>query len=413
MSGTVSESQRKVPREIVLGVSGGIAAYKAASLLRLFTESGDRVTVVPTAAALNFVGAATWEALSGRPVSTDVFDNVDSVQHVRVGQQADLVVVAPATANTLAKAAHGLADDLLTTTLLASRAPVVFAPAMHTEMWENPATQANLQTLRERGYVVLDPAVGRLTGVDSGPGRLPEPEEIFAACQDVMSVPRDADLRGKHVVVSAGGTREYLDPVRFIGNRSSGLQGYALATAAASRGATVTLVAANVTLPDPAGVTVERVVTTAELRTTVLAASGDADAVVMAAAPADFRPVTQASSKIKKAHDGTAPSIELVENPDILAELVQTRTSKRPVIVGFAAETGDADGSVMDHARSKLERKGCDLLVVNDVSEGRVFNAADSEAVIIGADGFSRAVPAGPKANIAHAVWDAIIELMA
>jgi phosphopantothenoylcysteine decarboxylase/phosphopantothenate--cysteine ligase len=175
----------------------------------------------------------------------------------------------------------------------------------------------------------------------------------------------------------------------------------------------VTLVAANVTLPDPAGVTVERVVTTAELRTTVLAASGDADAVVMAAAPADFRPVTQASSKIKKAHDGTAPSIELVENPDILAELVQTRTSKRPVIVGFAAETGDADGSVMDHARSKLERKGCDLLVVNDVSEGRVFNAADSEAVIIGADGFSRAVPAGPKANIAHAVWDAIIELMA
>ncbi|HUS22564.1 MAG TPA: bifunctional phosphopantothenoylcysteine decarboxylase/phosphopantothenate--cysteine ligase CoaBC [Aeromicrobium sp.] len=412
MTGTVSESQRKVPREVVLGVSGGIAAYKAASLLRLFTESGDRVTVVPTASALKFVGAATWEALSGRPVSTDVFDNVDSVQHVRIGQQADLVVVAPATANTLAKAAHGLADDLLTTTLLASRAPVVFAPAMHTEMWENPATQANVRTLRERGYVVLDPAVGRLTGVDSGPGRLPEPEEIFAACQDIMSAPRDADLRGQHVVVSAGGTREYLDPVRFIGNRSSGLQGYALAKAAASRGATVTLVAANVTLPDPAGVTVERVVTTAELRTAVLAASGDADAVVMAAAPADFRPVTQATAKIKKAHDGTAPSIELVENPDILAELVQTRTSKRPIIVGFAAETGDAAGSVMDHARSKLERKGCDLLVVNDVSEGRVFNAADSEAVIIGADGFSRAVTPGPKANVAHAVWDAIVELM-
>jgi phosphopantothenoylcysteine decarboxylase/phosphopantothenate--cysteine ligase len=413
MSGTANESQRKVPREVVLGVSGGIAAYKAASLLRLFTESGDRVTVVPTASALNFVGAATWEALSGRPVSTDVFDNVDSVQHVRVGQHADLVVVAPATANTLAKAAHGLADDLLTTTLLASRAPVVFAPAMHTEMWENPATQANVRALRERGYVVLDPAVGRLTGVDSGSGRLPEPEEIFAACQDIMSVPRDADLRGQRVVVSAGGTREYLDPVRFIGNRSSGRQGYALAKAAASRGATVTLVAANVTLPDPAGVTVERVVTTAELRTAVLAAAGDADAVIMAAAPADFRPVAQASSKIKKTHDGTAPHIDLVENPDILAELVQTRTSKRPIIVGFAAETGDADGSVMDHARSKLERKGCDLLVVNDVSEGRVFNAADSEAVIIGADGFSRAVPPGPKADIAHAVWDAVVGLMA
>jgi phosphopantothenoylcysteine decarboxylase/phosphopantothenate--cysteine ligase len=408
----VSESLRKVPREIVLGVSGGIAAYKAASLLRLFTESGDRVTVVPTASALKFVGAATWEALSGRPVSTDVFDNVDSVQHVRVGQQADMVVVAPATANTLAKAAHGLADDLLSTTLLASRAPVVFAPAMHTEMWENPATQANVRTLRERGYVVLDPADGRLTGIDSGPGRLPEPDEIFAACQSLLSVPRAADLRGQHVVVSAGGTREYLDPVRFIGNRSSGRQGYALAKAAASRGATVTLVAANVTLPDPAGVTVVRVVTTADMREAVLTAAQDADAVVMAAAPADFRPVTQASSKIKKTHDGSAPHIELVENPDILAELVQTRTSKRPIIVGFAAETGDANGSVMDHARAKLERKGCDLLVVNDVSEGRVFNAADSEAVIIGAGGFSRAVPPGPKADIAHAVWDAIVGLM-
>ncbi|MFL6090352.1 MAG: bifunctional phosphopantothenoylcysteine decarboxylase/phosphopantothenate--cysteine ligase CoaBC [Aeromicrobium sp.] len=398
------------PREVVLGVCGGIAAYKAASLLRLFTESGHRVTVVPTASALRFVGAPTWEALSGRPVSTEVFDNVDSVQHVRIGQQADLVVVAPATANLLAKAAHGLADDLLSTTLLATRAPVVFAPAMHTEMWENAATQANVRTLRERGYVVLDPAVGRLTGVDSGPGRLPEPDEIFAACGEVLDVQRQADLRGKHVVVSAGGTREYLDPVRFIGNRSSGLQGYALARAAASRGATVTLVAANVTLPDPAGVTVERVVTTDEMRQAVLAAAADADVVVMAAAPADFRPLAQADSKIKKRHDGTAPSIELVENPDILAELVGTRTSKRPMIVGFAAETGDDNGSVMDHARAKLERKGCDLLVVNDVSDGRVFNAADSEVVILGADGTTREVSAGPKAEIAHAIWDAVVD---
>ncbi|HUQ00666.1 MAG TPA: bifunctional phosphopantothenoylcysteine decarboxylase/phosphopantothenate--cysteine ligase CoaBC [Aeromicrobium sp.] len=399
-------------RKIVLGVCGGIAAYKAASLLRLFTESGHEVTVVPTESALSFVGAATWEALSGRPVSTSVFDNVHAVQHVRIGQEADLIVVAPATANLLAKAAHGLADDLLSTTLLATRAPVIFAPAMHTEMWENAATQANVATLRERGHVVLDPAVGRLTGIDSGPGRLPEPDDIFAACADVLDGSRVPDLRGLHVVVSAGGTREYLDPVRFIGNRSSGLQGYALARTAASRGATVTLVAANVALPDPAGVDVQRVVTTEDMRGAVMAAAADADVVVMAAAPADFRPVSQASAKIKKTHDGSAPSIDLVENPDILAELVQTRTSKRPVIVGFAAETGDENGSVMDHARAKLERKGCDLLVVNDVSEGRVFNAEHSEVVILGADGATRAVPAAPKADIAHAVWDAVAEIV-
>jgi phosphopantothenoylcysteine decarboxylase/phosphopantothenate--cysteine ligase len=338
-------------REIVLGVCGGIAAYKSAILLRLFTESGDRVTVIPTASALKFVGAPTWEALSGRPVSTDVFDNVDTVQHVRLGQQADLVVVAPATANLLAKAAHGLADDLLSTTLLTTRGFVVFAPAMHTEMWENAATQANVRTLRERGHVVLDPAVGRLTGVDSGAGRLPEPVEIHSACLEVLAH-RTPDLSGRHVLVSAGGTREYLDPVRFIGNRSSGRQGYALARAAASRGATVTLIAANVTLPDPAGVRVVPVTTTDQMRQAVLTAAHDVDAVVMAAAPADFRPASQSDAKIKKSHDGTAPVIELVENPDILAELVQTRSNKRPVIVGFAAETGDANGSVMAHARA-------------------------------------------------------------
>jgi len=399
------------PRTIVLGVSGGIAAYKAASLLRLFTESGDRVTVIPTASALKFVGAPTWEALSGRPVSTDVFDKVDTVQHVRIGQEADLVVVAPATANILAKAAHGIADDLLSTTLLTTRGPVVFAPAMHTEMWENAATQANVRTLRDRGHVVLDPAVGRLTGVDSGAGRLPEPVEIHAACLEVLSH-RTADLSGLHVLVSAGGTREYLDPVRFIGNRSSGRQGYALARAAASRGATVTLVAANVSLPAPAGVRLVPVVTTQEMREAVLTAAHDADAVVMAAAPADFRPAAQSSAKIKKTHDGTTPVIELVENPDILAELVHTRANKRPVIVGFAAETGDANGTVMDHARAKLERKGCDLLVVNDVSEGRVFNADDNEAVILGADGIVRDVPSGPKSDLAHAVWDVVADLL-
>ena len=398
-------------REIVLGVCGGIAAYKAASLLRLFTESGDRVTVIPTASALKFVGAPTWEALSGRPVSTDVFDKVDTVQHVRIGQESDLVVVAPATANLLAKAAQGLADDLLSTTLLTTRGPVVFAPAMHTEMWENAATQANVHTLRERGHVVLDPAVGRLTGVDSGAGRLPEPAEIHAACLEVLTQ-HTPDLSGRHVVVSAGGTREYLDPVRFIGNRSSGRQGYALARAAASRGATVTLVAANVALPDPAGVRVVPVTTTEEMRQAVLTAAHDVDAVVMAAAPADFRPVAQSNAKIKKSHDGTAPVIELIENPDILAELVRTRVSKRPIIVGFAAETGDDNGSVMDHARAKLERKGCDLLVVNDVSEGRVFDAEDNEAIILGADGAERTVPSGPKADVAHAVWDAVTVLL-
>ena len=329
--------------EIVVGVSGGIAAYKAASLVRLFTESGHHVTVVPTEAALKFVGAPTWEALSGRPVRTDVFEDVHEVPHVRLGQHADLVVVAPATANLLAKAAHGLADDLLTNTLLTARCPVVMAPAMHTEMWEARPTQSNVELLRSRGVVVLEPAVGRLTGVDTGKGRLPEPEEIFAACLNVLEA-RPKDLAGKRVVVSAGGTREYLDPVRVLGNRSSGRQGYALAEAAVARGATVTVVAANVALPDPAGVEVVRVVSTEDMRREVLLAAADADAVVMAAAPADFRPESRVESKIKKTHDGEAPQISLVENPDILVELVHTRVSKRPVVVGFAAETGDDSG---------------------------------------------------------------------
>ncbi len=396
--------------EIIVGVSGGIAAYKAASLVRLFTESGHHVTVVPTEAALKFVGAPTWEALSGRPVRTDVFQDVHEVPHVRLGQHADLVVVAPATANLLAKAAHGLADDLLTNTLLTARCPVVMAPAMHTEMWEHAATRTNVDTLRTRGVVVLEPASGRLTGVDTGKGRLPEPEEIFAACLNVLES-RPQDLAGKHVVVSAGGTREYLDPVRFLGNRSSGRQGYALAEAAVARGATVTVVAANVSLPDPAGVEVVQVVSTEDLRREVLLAAADADAVVMAAAPADFRPDTQVESKIKKTPGGEAPQINLVENPDILAELVRTRVNKRPVVVGFAAETGDANGSVLDHARAKLERKGCDLLVVNDVSGERVFGRDDNEAVILGSDGSVTPVGHGPKIALAHAVWDAVADL--
>ncbi|HEY0888907.1 MAG TPA: bifunctional phosphopantothenoylcysteine decarboxylase/phosphopantothenate--cysteine ligase CoaBC [Nocardioides sp.] len=400
---------------VVLGVAGGIAAYKAAELLRRFTESGHDVTVVPTASALEFVGAPTWEALSGKQVATEVFENITDVPHVRIGQQADLVVVAPATANTLARAAHGLADDLLTNTLLTARCPVVFAPAMHTEMWEHPATQANVATLRARGAIVIEPAEGRLTGADTGKGRLPEPTEIFELCVDVLArgtVADALDLQGRRVVVSAGGTREYLDPVRFLGNRSSGLQGYAIARAAAARGADVTLVAANVSLPDPAGVTVVRVETTGQLREAVLTAAKDADAVVMAAAPADFRPAEVSEDKIKKAADGSAPSLGLVQNPDILHELSTGRPRAASVIVGFAAETGDATGSVLDLARAKLARKGCDLLVVNDVSGGAVFGSTENQAVILGSDGTSREVPTAAKRVLAHVIWDEVAARM-
>ena len=399
---------------VVLGVAGGIAAYKACELLRRFTESGHDVTVVPTRAALEFVGAPTWSALSGKPVSHDVWTSVHEVPHVRIGQEADLVVVAPATADLLAKAAHGLADDLLTNTLLTARCPVVFAPAMHTEMWEHPATVANVALLRERGALVIEPAEGRLTGRDTGKGRLPEPADIFATCVEVLARGvRAPDLAGRHVVVSAGGTREYLDPVRFLGNRSSGLQGYALARTAAARGARVTLVAANTSLPDPAGVDVVRVETTAELRAAVLAARGDAEVVVMAAAPADFRPTGVSDTKIKKSGDGSAPVVELTQNPDILAEISADRASTDQVIVGFAAETGDDTGSVLELASAKLTRKGCDLLVVNDVGGGAVFGSPDNQAVILDRDGGAVDVPRGSKDQVAHAIWDRVSTLLA
>ncbi|MGW2959840.1 bifunctional phosphopantothenoylcysteine decarboxylase/phosphopantothenate--cysteine ligase CoaBC [Streptomyces sp. NPDC001220] len=390
--------------KVVLGVSGGIAAYKACELLRRFTESGHDVRVVPTASALHFVGAATWSALSGNPVSTEVWDHVEEVPHVRIGQHADLVVVAPATADMLAKAAHGLADDLLTNTLLTARCPVVFAPAMHTEMWEHPATQENVATLRRRGAVVIEPAVGRLTGVDTGKGRLPDPTEIFEACRRVLARGvREPDLAGRHVVVSAGGTREPLDPVRFLGNRSSGKQGYALARTAAARGARVTLIAANTTgLPDPAGVDVVPVGTAVQLREAVLKAAADADAVVMAAAVADFRPAVYAAGKIKK-KDGQDPEpIVLVRNPDILAEISADRARPGQVIVGFAAETDD----VLANGRTKLARKGCDLLVVNEVGERKTFGSEENEAVVLGADGSETPVPHGPKEALADIVWD-------
>jgi phosphopantothenoylcysteine decarboxylase/phosphopantothenate--cysteine ligase len=400
---------------VVLGVTGGIAVYKACELLRLLTESGHDVTVVPTAAALRFVGPPTWAALSGKPVADDVWHDAHEVPHVRIGRSADLVVVAPATADVLARAAHGLADDLLTNTLLTARCPTLFAPAMHTEMWEHPATQDNVATLRRRGALVLEPAEGRLTGVDTGKGRFPDPAEVFAVARDLLerSGATGLDLAGRHVVVSAGGTREPLDPVRFLGNRSSGLQGYALARAAAVRGAEVTLVAANVSLPDPAGVKVVPVQTTAELRDAVLGAASGADAVVMAAAPADYRPTEVSGTKMKKAEDGSAPVLTLAQNPDILAEVSHDRPTPGMVVVGFAAETGEPGRSVLELATAKLARKGCDLLVVNDVSGGKVFGSPHNEAVLLDASGVRTPVPGATKAAVAHAVWDRVASLLA
>ena len=396
--------------QVILGVSAGIAAYKACELLRRLTESGHRVRVIPTPDALRFVGEPTWAALSGQPVTTDVWTGVDEVPHVRLGQTADLVVVAPATADLLARAAAGRADDLLTATLLTARCPVLYAPAMHTEMWEHPATQANVALLRERGAVVLDPARGRLTGADSGPGRLPEPAEIFTAAARLMArgtTGLGLDLSGRRVVISAGGTREELDPVRFLGNWSSGRQGYAFAETAVARGAKVTLVAANVSRPDPAGSQVIRVTSARQLHEAMLAESAGADAVVMAAAVADFRPAGRQQSKIKK--DGSAPApIELVQNPDILADL----SSRRPpgqLVVGFAAETElDLAGS-----RAKLARKGCDLLVVNRVGGGLAFGTPDNEAVVLAADGSSTEIARVPKAELADRVWDLVAARLA
>jgi phosphopantothenoylcysteine decarboxylase/phosphopantothenate--cysteine ligase len=404
------------PREIVLGVSGGIAAYKACEVLRRLREAGNHVQVVATRAALQFIGAATFEALSGRPVLSGVFENVPDVEHVALGRRADLVVLVPATADLLARMAQGRADDLLTSTLLTARCPVLAVPAMHTEMWEHPATVDNVATLRRRGTVVLEPASGRLTGADTGPGRLPEPAEIAefarlllewdARTDEPFPLPRD--LEGRRVVVSAGGTAEPLDPVRTLGNRSSGRQGYALARVAAQRGAEVTLVAGTTAdLDPPASVELRRVQTTREMRDAVLDAAKAADVVVMAAAVSDFRPASVSAGKIKKGDD--APSIPLEFNPDILRELV-TEDVPRRLVVGFAAETGDEHRSVLEYARAKLERKGCDMLVVNAVGAGRAFEVEDNEGWLLSADGSSEPLPMGSKAALAARVWDAVAE---
>ena len=397
---------------IVLGVAGGIAAYKACEVLRRLRESGHDVTVVPTPNALAFVGETTWAALSGRPVHTGVFDAISEVPHVRIGQSADLVVVAPATADLIARAASGRADDLLTNVLLTAHCPVLMVPAMHTEMWDHAATRANVATLRERGVLVMDPASGRLTGADTGPGRLPEAFDITGVALSLLEAPdtvaavRARDLAGTHVVVSAGGTHEALDPVRFLGNASSGRQGLALAQAASLRGARVTLVAANVALPVPSGGGGGAGTTTPRGAGARRGHPPHADGSVMAAAPADFTPAAPAGGKIKK--DGDAGlTLELVQTVDVLATLSHTRPREQ-VIVGFAAETAAEHADLLDLGTRKLQRKGCDLLVLNDVTGGAVFGARTNTVTIIDATG-PVATASGDKAVIAHRIWDAVV----
>ena len=398
---------------IVLGVAGGIAAYKACELLRRFTEAGHDVNVIPTAAALNFVGLSTWQALSGNPVQTDVFADSHEVRHVKLGQQADLVVVAPATADLMARAATGRADDLLTNTLLTAHAPVLMVPAMHTEMWLHPATQANVATLRERGVVVLNPASGRLTGADTGPGRLPDAVDIHAVALSLLGQDQTAaaaaaqDLAGHHVVVSAGGTREHLDPVRYLGNSSSGLMGLSLARAAALRGAEVTVVAAHIEHPLPSGCTVRHIASTGDLAEVMTELSPSADVIVMAVAAADFTPLSRAEGKIKKSSDDDGLQLDLVQTIDVLKTLSHQRP-KPQVIVGFAAETAADNDELLRLGRAKLERKGCDLLVLNDVSDGKVFGEDDNSIVVISPDDVV-ADAQGPKAIVAHRILDAAL----
>ncbi len=379
-------------------------------MLRRLREAGHDVRVVPTQSALEFVGRATWEALSGNPVTTTVFDDVHEVAHVRIAQHAKLVVIAPATANLLAKAANGLADDLLTSTLLMSRAPVVFAPAMHTEMWNHPATQQNVATLRARGMLVIEPATGRLTGADSGQGRLPEPAALAEVCEAVLDRGTGvADLAGKNVLISAGGTREPLDPVRFLGNRSSGRQGWALAAAAVARGAVVQVVAANVELADPAGATVVKVGTSEELHKAILERASGADVVVMAAAVADFRPTEVSVGKIKKTDDQSVPQLELVRTVDVLAELGANK-GEGPLLVGFAAETVVPGPNLLELASAKLAAKGADLVVANSVGVDRGFENSYNAVTIVSENGVERDVASTSKAGVANAVWDVVLQ---
>ena len=391
---------------VVLGVTGGIAAYKATGIIRLLTESGHDVKVIPTANALRFIGATTLEALSHNSVDPDLYTDVESVKHVELGQSADLVIVAPATASFLARMASGLADDLLMNTLLATKTPILVAPAMHSEMWQNPATVANVALLRSRGIEVLDPAVGRLTGSDSGPGRLPEPEEIVSAA---LRLAAPQDLAGKRILITAGGTQEPVDPVRYLGNHSSGKQGIALADEASKRGALVTLIAANVSEPIPTLHEVLRVATAAELSAAIDSKLNDVDAVVMAAAVADFRVEAAAQSKLKRSELGEEISLKLVANPDILAGLVSRIESETlPILsVGFAAETASSANDLQRLAEHKLESKGCDILVANNISDGAVFGSDENSVLVLTKHG-NVTSSEGSKRTIAGHILDII-----
>ncbi len=400
---------------IVVGITGGIAAYKAVNVVRGLVLAGHEVHVVATEAALRFVGRPTLEAISRNPVHSELYEAVAEVRHVAIGQVAELIVVAPATANTIAKIAAGLADDLLGNSILASKAPILLAPAMHTEMWQNPATVANVATLRARGVQFVGPASGQLTGSDSGPGRMAEPDEIVAAALALAGgggpAGRGEDLMGRRVLVTAGGTREPLDPVRFIGNRSSGKQGVAIARAAAARGAEVTLIAANLDEGVLAGladsIAVRHVSTTLELQEAVLLAAGTAELIVMAAAVADYRPETVAAGKIRKETQGDSLQLRLVRNPDILHELVQGRHDGQ-VIVGFAAETEPDAAALLELAVAKRARKGVDYLVVNRVGWTETFGSDDNAVMVLDATGGNVAQAHGDKQSVADRILDVV-----
>jgi phosphopantothenoylcysteine decarboxylase/phosphopantothenate--cysteine ligase len=388
-------------REIILGVGGGIAAYKSCDLLRRLLDLGHHVTVVPTPSSLNFVGKATWEALSGRSVTTEVFESVEEVRHISLAKKSDFIVISPATADLIARLASGRADDLLTNVVLASTSEILLVPAMHPQMWSNSATLANVETLRQRGIHIMEPAVGALTSGDIGKGRLPETHEIIAEIESLLSSAND--FAGRKILITAGGTREPIDPVRFIGNRSSGKQGYAIAREAARRGAKVSLIAANSQLPDMDGVEIIHVETAQEMLSAVELRFDDCDALFMSAAVADARPLDASDEKIKK---GDYQSIELVENADILKSLLSKK--KKQIIVAFAAETSHDRGSAL----AKLESKGADILYLNDISAGDIFNSETTYGEIFKRDGTSIKVAKTTKDTLARELLDtALIQL--
>lgn len=410
----MTEVETQAPAwRIVVGVTGGIAAYKAVSVIRSLVLLGHHVDVIATTEALRFVGAPTFEAISRNPIRTDLFENVANVQHVAIGQAADVIAVVPATANTLAKLAAGMADDLLTNTVLASLAPVVVAPAMHTEMWQHPATQTNARRLDERGVTLVGPDSGRLTGTDEGPGRLAETDEIVNAIlaaarrgvRERQNSQLERDLVGRAILVTAGGTREPIDPVRFLGNRSSGRQGVALAARAADRGADVTLLAANIEVPAPENVNVIRVSSAEQLAAACAELAPRHDTIIMAAAVADFRPEHVQSGKIKKDSTGEELTLTFKKNPDILRNMVASRVEGQ-TIIGFAAETEEDDAARLELARAKVKRKGCDYLVLNRVGWNHGFGLEETEVQVLNLKGEVVKEAVGDKMSVADAILD-------